>query len=160
MVCRVYAEYRDPEAVERSIRTSTTCRCRSPPSAASRPSRRGCGSSSAWSSASEQLRDRSQRFLAARALSAVVAMLAAGMFEYNFGDSEFLMLFLILVTLPFAARERPACPTRSRIDGSDACSSRLDRSRGILMFARLRASHARSSSSATSCSIVFIVGLA
>ena len=31
------------------------------------------------------------------------SMLAAGMFEYNFGDSEFLMLFLILVTLPFAA---------------------------------------------------------
>ena len=30
-------------------------------------------------------------------------MLAAGMFEYNFGDSEFLMLFLVLVTLPFAA---------------------------------------------------------
>ena len=30
-------------------------------------------------------------------------LLAAGMFEYNFGDSEFLMLFLILVTLPFAA---------------------------------------------------------
>jgi hypothetical protein len=33
----------------------------------------------------------------------VVAMFAAGMFEYNFGDSEFLMLFLVLVTLPFAA---------------------------------------------------------
>ena len=30
-------------------------------------------------------------------------MLAAGMFEYNFGDSEFLMMFLIIVTLPFAA---------------------------------------------------------
>jgi len=30
-------------------------------------------------------------------------MLAAGMFEYNFGDSEFLMLFLLLSTLPFAA---------------------------------------------------------
>ena len=26
-----------------------------------------------------------------------------GMFEYNFGDSEFLMLFLVLLTLPFAA---------------------------------------------------------
>ena len=26
-----------------------------------------------------------------------------GLFEYNFGDSEFLMLFLVLVTLPFAA---------------------------------------------------------
>ena len=41
--------------------------------------------------------------LAATGLAAVTAMLAAGMFEYNFGDSEFLMLFLILVTLPFAA---------------------------------------------------------
>jgi len=46
------------------------------------------------------------RVLAAGALAAVVSMLAAGLFEYNFGDSEFLMLFLILVTLPFAA-ERP-----------------------------------------------------
>jgi O-antigen ligase len=43
------------------------------------------------------------RFLASAGLAAVVSMLAAGMFEYNFGDSEFLMLFLILVTLPFAA---------------------------------------------------------
>jgi hypothetical protein len=29
-------------------------------------------------------------------------MLAAGMFEYNFGDSEFLMLLLVLLTLPMA----------------------------------------------------------
>ena len=41
------------------------------------------------------------------ALAAMVAMLAAGMFEYNFGDSEFLMLLLLLITLPFAAA-RPA----------------------------------------------------
>jgi O-antigen ligase len=41
--------------------------------------------------------------LVATALACVASMLAAGMFEYNFGDSEFLMLFLILVTLPFAA---------------------------------------------------------
>ncbi len=41
--------------------------------------------------------------LAAGGLAAVAAMLAAGLFEYNFGDSEFLMLFLVLVTLPFAA---------------------------------------------------------
>ncbi len=45
--------------------------------------------------------------LAAAALAAVVSMLAAGMFEYNFGDSEFLMLFLVLVTLPFAAAREP-----------------------------------------------------
>ena len=36
-------------------------------------------------------------------LAALASMLAAGMFEYNFGDSEFLMLFLLIVTLPFAA---------------------------------------------------------
>ena len=41
--------------------------------------------------------------LPAAAVSAVVGMLAAGLFEYNFGDSEFLMLFLVLVTLPSAA---------------------------------------------------------
>ncbi len=34
-------------------------------------------------------------------------MLAAGMFEYNFGDSEFLMLLLVLLTLP-AAAARPS----------------------------------------------------
>ncbi len=37
-------------------------------------------------------------------LAAIGAMLAAGLFEYNFGDSEFLMLFLVLVTLPYAYR--------------------------------------------------------
>jgi O-antigen ligase len=48
--------------------------------------------------------------LAAAGLAAVVAMLVAGLFEYNFGDSEFLMLFLALVTLPFAASS--ASPAR------------------------------------------------
>jgi O-antigen ligase len=43
------------------------------------------------------------RFLAAAALSCTIAMLAAGLFEYNFGDSEFLMLFLVVTTLPYAA---------------------------------------------------------
>lgn len=46
------------------------------------------------------------------ALAAVVSMLAAGFFEYNFGDSEFLMLLLVLVTLPFAA-ERQREPARA-----------------------------------------------
>jgi O-antigen ligase len=48
-------------------------------------------------------RRQRDKVLAATALAAVAAMLAAGLFEYNFGDSEFLMLFLVLVTLPFAA---------------------------------------------------------
>jgi O-antigen ligase len=46
--------------------------------------------------------------LAAGGIACVVAMLAAGMFEYNFGDSEFLMLFLVIVTLPYAAERVPA----------------------------------------------------
>lgn len=54
------------------------------------------------------------RVLPATALAAVAAMLAAGMFEYNFGDSEFLMLFLVLVTLPFAAMRGDATAAASR----------------------------------------------
>jgi O-antigen ligase len=59
-----------------------------------------------------RLRTSAHPSLAAAALAAVVAMLAAGLFEYNFGDSEFLMLFLVLVTLPYAA-ERQASPGRA-----------------------------------------------
>jgi O-antigen ligase len=51
------------------------------------------------------------RAIAGAGLAAVAAMLAAGLFEYNFGDSEFLMLFLGLITLPYAAG-------RTEADGS------------------------------------------
>ena len=65
------------------------------------------------------------------------------LFEYNFGDSEFLMLFLLIVTLPFAAGR----PIRRRMTLPPA--RREPRARS-----RRRASPAsRSSSSATSCSI-------
>ena len=66
------------------------------------------------------------------------AMLAAGLFEYNFGDSEFLMLFLVLVTLPYAADRadgrRAAAHARRRLTCARCSSARAD---------------ARSSSSAT-----------
>jgi O-antigen ligase len=51
--------------------------------------------------------------LATGGIACVIAMLSAGMFEYNFGDSEFLMLFLVLVTLPYAAERSPAPATVS-----------------------------------------------
>ncbi|HET9368861.1 MAG TPA: O-antigen ligase family protein [Vicinamibacterales bacterium] len=53
------------------------------------------------------------RAVAGAGAAAVVAMLFAGMFEYNFGDSEFLMLFLGLISLPHAAAagEDPAADT-------------------------------------------------
>ena len=55
-------------------------------------------------------RRRTTRYpsLAMTGLACAVAMVAAGMFEYNFHDSEFLMLFLVLVTLPYAADRAPA----------------------------------------------------
>ncbi len=48
------------------------------------------------------IRRNTDRLLPAAALATLAAMLSAGLFEYNFGDSEFLMLFLVLITLPFA----------------------------------------------------------
>ena len=49
------------------------------------------------------LRRTESRALAAGGLAAMASMLTAGMFEYNFGDSEFLMLLLVVLTLPAAA---------------------------------------------------------
>jgi O-antigen ligase len=51
----------------------------------------------------QMFRSGHERLLTATAMAATAAMLAAGLFEYNFGDSEFLMLYLVLITLPFAA---------------------------------------------------------
>ena len=58
-----------------------------------------------------QLGSVKPRTATAAAIAAVVGMLAAGLFEYNFGDSEFMMLFLLLVTLPFTALRGSSSPT-------------------------------------------------
>jgi O-antigen ligase len=55
----------------------------------------------------QKMRESKHPSLAAGGLAAIAAMLAAGLFEYNFGDSEFLMLFLVLITLPYAADRGP-----------------------------------------------------
>ena len=36
------------------------------------------------------------------ALAAVLALFTAGLFEYNFADSEITMLFLYMITIPFS----------------------------------------------------------
>lgn len=64
-------------------------------------------------------RESEDRILPAAGLAATAAMLSAGLFEYNFGDSEFLMLFLVLITLPFAARH-----AAGRSGWTDAAASR------------------------------------
>ncbi len=48
-------------------------------------------------------RDPSLFPFTAAALAGLLALFAAGLFEYNFGDSEVVTLFLYLITMPFAA---------------------------------------------------------
>jgi O-antigen ligase len=57
------------------------------------------------------LRTSRHKSLAAAGLGAMAAMLAAGLTEYNFGDSEFLMLLLVIITLPFAANRDGGLPS-------------------------------------------------
>jgi hypothetical protein len=52
----------------------------------------------------QPLRYGPARAVAGAGFAAIAAMLSAGLFEYNFGDSEFLMMFLGLITLPYAAQ--------------------------------------------------------
>jgi O-antigen ligase len=55
--------------------------------------------------------DPFRRCLGAIGAAALVAFLSAGLFEYNFGDSEVLTFFLFLLTAPYAAgiqSKRPA----------------------------------------------------
>ncbi len=47
-------------------------------------------------------------WMAVATLGALVALLVAGLFEYNLGDSEVLMLALLLTSLPFARRRELA----------------------------------------------------
>lgn len=49
------------------------------------------------------LRHGRTQTVAGAGLAALIAMVVAGLFEHNFGDSEFLVLLLGLLTLPFAS---------------------------------------------------------
>jgi O-antigen ligase len=51
--------------------------------------------------------------LAAGGLAVLAAVFVAGFFEYNFGDSEIAILFLYLVTMPFAAARARRAETTS-----------------------------------------------
>jgi O-antigen ligase len=109
MVPRVYGQYRDADAVN-----ATNPHLHNVPLQIA--AERGLPALAVWcwfvgalaAGLLTRLRAGQDRTAAAAALAALAAMLAAGMFEYNFGDSEFLMLFLVLVTLPFAAGGLPA----------------------------------------------------
>lgn len=109
MVMRVYPEYRGPDAVQRLN-----------PHLHNVPlqiaAERGLPALGVWMwfvvmlgmGLAREFRAPNNRVPSATGIAALAAMLAAGLFEYNFGDSEFLMLFLVLVTLPFAATRSDA----------------------------------------------------
>ena len=104
MVERVYEDYRDPTAV-----TKVNPHLHNVPLQIA--AERGLPALAVWiwfvTTAAwdlwRKLGTTRHRFLAATGLAAIAGMLSAGLFEHNFGDSEFLMLFLVLITLPFAA---------------------------------------------------------
>jgi putative inorganic carbon (hco3(-)) transporter len=49
---------------------------------------------------------REAQFMIHGTIGIVISLFVAGMFEYNFGDSEIKMLFLALITLPYAWHKR------------------------------------------------------
>jgi O-antigen ligase len=110
MVERVYEQYRDPTAVAK-----VNPHLHNVPMQIA--AERGLPALAVWIwfvvvvlvDLGRLVRTSRYRCLPAAGLAAVAGMLAAGLFEYNFGDSEFLMLLLVLVTLPFAA-ERTEAP--------------------------------------------------
>jgi O-antigen ligase len=59
--------------------------------------------------------DSNSRWMALSALAALTGFIVAGFFEYNFGDSEVLLLLLFIISLPFGIRRRvpveDPCPT-------------------------------------------------
>jgi len=111
MIERVYPQYREPDAVLR-----TTPHLHNVPLQIA--AERGLPAVALWlwfigavvigaaALFRNAPRDGPLRFLSATALASVVAMLAAGMTEHNFGDSEFQILFLVLITLPFAVAKK------------------------------------------------------
>jgi O-antigen ligase len=60
-----------------------------------------------WREAGALLKQRPSRgpaWVAVASLAALVALMLAGLFEYNFGDSEVLMFLLLVSALPYALR--------------------------------------------------------
>lgn len=104
MVKNVYADYRDPGAVQ-----DENPHLHNVPLQIA--AERGLPALGAWlvflgmlvRDLMRRMRGGTSLALPAAGLAAVAGMLVGGLFEYNFGDSEFLMLFLVLITLPAAA---------------------------------------------------------
>ena len=111
MVPQVYLKYRTADAVDSAEATEPETRSHLHNVPMQLAAERGLPALAAWLwfviAAGRDLLGRVRRGIArpaaAAGLAALVAMVTAGLFEHNFGDSEFLVLFLTLVSLPYAA---------------------------------------------------------
>jgi membrane protein implicated in regulation of membrane protease activity len=67
-----------------------------------------------------RIRDRLSRWrwVADAAFAAWLAFLAEGFFEYNFGTSPVLMVFLLLMSTPFVADRLESRAKKSTVTGS------------------------------------------
>jgi O-antigen ligase len=118
LVPRVYPQYRTADAVDPAGAVGTQTRAHLHNVPVQIAAERGLPALGIWlwfvaiaaRDLFRQLWRGPAKAVAGAGAAALVAMLVAGLFEYNFGDSEFLMLFLGLITLPYAATfaDRPA----------------------------------------------------
>jgi len=114
MIPKVYLQYRTSDAVDSAEATGPETRSHLHNVPLQLAAERGLPALAIWlwfvvivaRDLWRLIRTGSTPAVAAAGFAAVIAMLAAGMFEHNFGDSEFLVLFLALITLPFAAEAR------------------------------------------------------
>ncbi len=116
MVPRVYRQYRTPDAVDSAGATGPETRSHLHNVPLQLAAERGLPALAIWlwfvivagRDLLRLIKRGSTPAVAAAGFGAVVAMLTAGLFEHNFGDSEFLILFLALISLPFAAERTTA----------------------------------------------------
>jgi O-antigen ligase len=111
LVPRVYPQYRTADAVDPAGAVGTQTRAHLHNVPVQIAAERGLPALAIWlwfvaiaaRDLFRQLWRGPARAVAGAGAAALIGMLVAGLFEYNFGDSEFLMLFLGLITLPYAA---------------------------------------------------------
>jgi O-antigen ligase len=111
IVPRVYPQYRSPDAVDPAETVGVATRAHLHNVPIQLAAERGLPALLIWlwfvvvagRDLFRQLYRGPAKAVAGAGAAALVAMLAAGLFEHNFGDSEFLTLFLGIITLPYAA---------------------------------------------------------
>jgi O-antigen ligase len=116
MVPLVYPQYRSPDAVDPADVVGVPTRAHLHNVPIQLAAERGLPALVLWlwfvlvagRDLFRQLSRGPAKAVAGAGAAALVAMVVAGLFEHNFGDSEFLTLFLGMITLPYAAAGKEA----------------------------------------------------